>query len=282
MLFKSISRVAVILAATLVSGFGSSAVPQDMKNMPGMKMSNSNSQKKRMASRKKPAVKKHNMANMPGMNMPGMKMSSTHRMRHRRRQSRARWTMKPRMQNMPGMTMPGMKMPGAKQSPTPTASPQQRNMPAMQMPSAPPNPQASPQQQMQMNMPGMQMPQASPSPGAQPTASPQMNMPGMNMPMPGASPSASPMGQMPGMNMGGMNMNMGPLMVMNGSDMSIRVGASETNLTSMGAMGSGTSWQPSSAPMHMHYKIAGDWLVMFHYNVFVGVNHQGGPCGVTK
>src|SRR5947199_105702 len=107
MLFKSISRVAVILAATLV-GFGSSAVPQDMKNMPGM-----------------------------------------------------------------------------------------------QMPSASPNPQASPQQQMQMNMPGMQMPQASPSPGAQPAASPQMNMPGMNMPMPGASPSASPMSQMPGMEIGG-------------------------------------------------------------------------------
>src|SRR5881398_2926039 len=197
MLFKSISRVAVILAATLVSGFVSSAVPQDMKNMPGMKMGNSNSQKKRMASRKKPAVKKHNMANMPGMNMPGMKMSNTHRMRHRRRRSSARSTMKPRMQNMPGMTMPGMKMPGTKQSPTPTASPQQ------------------------MNMPGMQMPQASPSPGAQPGASPQtqMNMPGMNMPMPGASPSASPMGQMPGMNMGGMNMNMGPLMVMADNEM---------------------------------------------------------------
>src|SRR2546428_10627389 len=106
MLFKSISRVAVILAATLVSGFGSSAVPQDMKNMSGMKMGNSNSQKKRMASRKKPAVKKHNMANMPGMNMPGMKMSNTHRMRHRRRRPRARSTMKPRMQNMPGMKMP--------------------------------------------------------------------------------------------------------------------------------------------------------------------------------
>src|SRR5438132_1151427 len=114
MLFKSISRVAVILAATLVSGFGSSAVPQDMKNMPGMKMR-----------------------------------------------------------------------------------------------------------------------QASPSPGAQPAASPQTNMPGMNMPMPGASPSASPMSQMPGMDMGGssggMNMNMGPLVVVNGDDIGVRVGSSNTN-----------------------------------------------------
>ena len=284
MLFKSISRVAVILAATLVGGFVSSAVPQDMKNMPGMKMGNSNSQKKRMASRKKPAVKKHNMANVPGMNMPGMKMSSTHRMRHRRRQSRARSTMKPRMQDMPGMTIPGMKMPGTKQSPTPTASPQQMNMPGMQMPSASPKPQGSPQPQMQMNMPGMQMPQASPSPGAQPGASPQtqINMPGMNMPMPGASPSGSPMGQMPGMNMGGMNMNLGPLMVMNGNEMAIRVGSSDKTLISIGAIGSGTSWQPSSGRMHMHHKVAGDWLLMFHYNLIVAMNRQGGPRGVTK
>src|SRR5437016_1413077 len=191
MLFKSISRVAVILAATLVSGFVSSAVPQDMKNMPGMKMGKSNSQKKRMASRKKPAVKRHNMANMPGMNMPGMKMSNTHRMRHRRRRSRARSTMKARMQNMPGMTMPGMNMPG-------------------------------------------------------------------------------------------MNMNMGPLMVMNGNEMAVRVGSSDKNLISMGALGSGTSWQPSSGPMHMHYKVAGDWLLMFHYNLIVAMNRQGGLRGVTK
>src|SRR5439155_2282173 len=145
------------------------------------------------------------------------------------------------------------------------ASPQQMNMPGMNMPQANPSPSASPQK-MQMNMPGMQMPQASPSPGAQPAASPQMNMPGMNMPMPGASPSASPMGQMPGMNMGGMNMNLGPLMVMNGDEMGIRVGSSDKNLISMGALGSGTSWQPSSGPMHMQHWNKNDWLLMFHYN----------------
>src|SRR6266851_8861722 len=83
---------------------------------------------------------------------------------------------------------------------------------------------------------------------------------------------------MPGMG----SMNMGPLMVMMGNDMGIRVGSSDTNVMSMGAMGSGTSWQPASAPMHMHYKIAGDWLLMFHYNIVVGVNHQGGPRGTTR
>ena len=87
------------------------------------------------------------------------------------------------------------------------------------------------------------------------------------------------MGQMPGMETGSMKMNMGPLLSMSGNEMSIRVGSSETNLMSMGAMGSGTSWQPSSAPMHMHYKVAGDWLLMFHYNVFIDINHQGGPRG---
>lgn len=75
---------------------------------------------------------------------------------------------------------------------------------------------------------------------------------------------------------------MGPLMVMNGDDMGIRVGSSDTNVMSMGAMGSGTSWQPSSGPMHMYHKQSGDWLLMFHYNFVAGVNRQGGPRGVAK
>ena len=65
------------------------------------------------------------------------------------------------------------------------------------------------------------------------------------MPMPSASPSPNAMGQMEGMHTMGV-MDMGPLIVMNGEDMGIRVGSSDTNLISMGAMGSGTSWQPSS------------------------------------
>src|SRR5437588_4007531 len=113
-----------------------------------------------------------------------------------------------------------------------------------------------------------------------------MNMPGMkmDMPMPTASPSPGAIGGMKSMEgMPGMSsMNMGPLMVMSGNDMGIRVGSSDTNIMSMGAMGSGTSWQPSSGPMHMYHKTAGDWLLMFHYNLIAGVNRQGGPRGVTK
>jgi hypothetical protein len=101
------------------------------------------------------------------------------------------------------------------------------------------------------------------------------------MPMPSPSPSQTPMG-MAGMKMGGEKMNMGPLLVMNGEDLAIRVGSSDKNPMSMGAMGSGTSWQPSSAPMYMQHWNKNDWLLMFHYNVFLDMNYQGGPRGVTK
>src|SRR5205823_5026227 len=188
--------------------------------------------------------------------------------------------------------MPGMQMPTASPTPAPAASPQRmdmQNMPGMQMPATPssPTPQASPSpgQKMEMTMPmnmpmNNQTPQASPSTAASPSASGGMG----NMNMPGRTHAGHDKTQgMSGMDMSGTgSMNMGPLMVMSANDMSIRVGSSEHNLMPMGAMGSGTSWQPSSGPMHMYYKVAGDWLVMFHFNLFAGLNSQGGPRGVTK
>src|SRR6266849_799544 len=233
----------------------------DMSKMQGMSnakpkpKSKATPRKKRKAGKKRQTAKKHDMGNMPGMNMPGMAMPGMHRRKVRPRRRKA---LPPKMDKMP----------------SPSASPQiQMNMPGMQMPSA--SPSASPQ--MQMNMPGMQMPSASPNPQGSPEQK-------MSMPMPGASPSPGAMSGMKGMEgMPGMgSMNMGPLLVMSGDEMGIRVGSSDSNILSMGAMGSGTSWQPSSAPMHMHYKVAGDWLLMFHYNIVAGVNHQGGPRGVTK
>jgi len=77
-------------------------------------------------------------------------------------------------------------------------------------------------------------------------------------------------------------MNMGSLLVMKDNSMGIRLGSSEKNITSMNAMGSGTSLLPSSSPMYMQHWVKGDWLVMFHYNFVVEANHQGGPRGVTK
>ena len=147
----------------------------------------------------------------------------------------------------------GHQMPQPKASPTPAARPS-------------PSPSGTPHR----HTPGMPMPAASPSPEQK-----------MNMPMPGASPSPSAMDQMEGMHTMGA-MDMGPLVVMNGDEMGIRVGSSDTNLISMGAMGSGTSWQPSSGPMHMQHWTKGDWLLMFHYNLVAAVNRQGGPRGVTK
>jgi hypothetical protein len=109
-------------------------------------------------------------------------------------------------------------------------------------------------------------PSPTPSPSPSPT---QMDM---NKPAPSASP----------MDMTAQSMDMGPLLVMKDNDMGIRVGSSENNITSMGSMGSGTAWQPSSGPMQMHYKVDDDWLLMFHYNFILDVNSQGGPRGVTK
>lgn len=145
------------------------------------------------------------------------------------------------------------------QKPTPSPSPSHDLHMKMPMPAASPSPR-------QTEMPAMQVPAASPSPAHDAH---------MNMPMPAASPLP---GEMSGMG----SMNMGPLMVMSDNDMGIRLGSSQTSIMSMGAMGSGTSWQPSSGPMHMHYKVAGDWLLMFHYNFIAGVNHPGGPRGITK
>ena len=121
-----------------------------------------------------------------------------------------------------------------------------------------------------------------PSPSPTPAASPSPKKMDMSKPMPSASPMdmSKPMPSSSPMEMGGHSL--GPLMVMKDDDMGIRVGSSDSNIISMGAMGSGTAWQPSSGPMYMHYKIADDWLVLFHYNVVVGANRQGGPRGVTK
>ena len=80
----------------------------------------------------------------------------------------------------------------------------------------------------------------------------------------------------------GHDMNMGPLLTMSGDDLSIKVGASETNVMPMGQMGSGTSWQPASTQSNMLHKASGEWLLMFHYNAVIGINSQGGPRGATK
>lgn len=261
----------LILSATVVLSFsiGQTVVSQhEGHNMPGMSKPKPKtkvkrkapSRKKRPVARGKRRAKKHVMGNMPGM--PGMQMPS------------ASPSLGAQPSASPGMdmNMPGMQMPAGSPSPNPQASPEMMDM---NMPMSSASPSASPH----THMPGMNMP--GPTPAA-PTASPDKM--DMNMPMPPHSPVAKAgEDNMKGMDMSGSgSMNMGPLLVMSGNDMGIRVGASDTNIMSMGAMGSGTTWQPSSGPMHMYHKVAGDWLLMFHYNLVAGLNRQGGPRGVTK
>jgi hypothetical protein len=198
------------------------------------------------------------------------------------------------------MNMPGMQMPSA--SPSPSSSTTEK-------------PATSPEK-MDMNMPGM--PQTSPSPsGNQPTTNAQtkpdmQNMPGMNMgntttqpqpaqtnSMPGMemsgqgnkSQSTSQQNAMPDMAMPGMKMSgtgrisssdPKTLMIMAGQQMDIRVGSSKLNFISMGQMGSGSSWQPSTTPMYMYTKVFDKWLLFIHGEAKLGVNSQGGPRGVTK
>ena len=200
------------------------------------------------------------------------------------------------------------RQPAAKRPLTPSTSPQKTtphvHAPAEQMPAQSPAPteKSSPH----VHTPGMPMPTPAPTPSAEPL--PHVHTPDPQKPVSSATPSASDQktaphvhtpaavspstpptdhqaaghdtAAMPGMEAGAMNM--GPLLIMNGNDMAIRVGASDTNVMSMGAMGSGTSLQPASAPMYMIHKQSGDWLLMFHYNIVTGVNSQGGPRGVTK
>lgn len=148
--------------------------------------------------------------------------------------------------------------PKAKPSPTP-----QRQATPHVHPSGTPAPTASPTPSTPPDH-RMHSPAASPTPSTPPDHS---------MHSPKAVPS--PVGDTK-------NDEMGPLMVMSGEDMGIRIGSSETNTISMGAMGSGTAWQPASGPMYMHHKTAGEWLLMFHYNLTLGMNRQTGPRGVTK
>jgi hypothetical protein len=264
--------VSWILSAMLMSALIPGAIVfaqtgHDMQNMPRMSKRKPVPAKKKKTTttvRKRRAVKKRRKTNKPATNMPGMNMPQTPAAPSPQTETPKT---QPSPQSMP-MNMPGMQMPAV--SPSPQASPQQQmpmNMPGMQMPAASPSPQASPQQQMEMNMP---------MPAASPGASPQK--PEMNMPMPQASPSPGAMENMPGM--AATNTN-SPL-AMSGQDMAVKLGSSASNVMLIGQMGSGTSWQPISTQMYMVDRVMGKWLLMFHYNIFAGINRQGGPRGATK
>lgn len=241
-----------------------------------------------------PALPQHEGHNMPSKSKakPAARKKKVVRKKKRITRKARRPAAKPQaMEKAPSMHQPGHQMPSA---PAPQASPDPHaNMPGMNLPGhqmpVTPAPQASPEPHA--HTPGMPMPSASPAPSTAPSTDPHAHM---KMPTPSASPAAQPDAMKhdtmdhskshpadpntPGTG----SMNMGPLMVMSGDDMGIRVGSSDTNIMSMSQMGSGTSWVPASTPMYMVHKQSGDWLLMLHYNAVIGVNSQGGPRGVTK
>jgi len=47
----------------------------------------------------------------------------------------------------------------------------------------------------------------------------------------------------------------------------------------MARSGSGTAWQPDTTPMLGHHFMAGDWMLMLHYQVFIGYDAAGSDRG---
>lgn len=283
---------AVAIAGLLFIMSAPARAQHDMHNMPGMSMGKSKSNPKRKARLKsKSVVRKKKQTQktggMAGMKMPGMNMPPS-------TNSSAPYAKAPaeKMEmNMPGMQMPSS---ASTPSPTPSASPEHMNMPGMEMPASSPQPSSSttpkpaaPTEKMEMNMPGMQMPAQTPS--TQPSATQgQTSMDGMQMPQTPATPNTNQSNPHATQgNMGGMgNMNMGTANEtgqpgeMTGMNMPGMVMGSNGTITSR--TGSGTAWQPASTPMHMLHWQKGDWMIMMHGDLKLGVNSQGGPRGVTK
>src|SRR5215471_293130 len=92
------------------------------------------------------------------------------------------------------------------------------------------------------------------------------NMPGMNHDMHNMHDMQG-MENMPGMDHGGMH------------HMETIAGGPYKN---MGAIGSGTSLNPSSSPENSFGTMKGQWMLMVHGDAKLGIDSQGGPRGVTK
>ena len=137
--------------------------------------------------------------------------------------------------------------------------------------------------------PSHEMHTTAPTPTAEPVAAPaHKHTPGMEMP----ETPAAPAGSQPNP-----HATHGDMSVTGDTGAAAANDAGHTGHTSgmsmLGMMvgrdgritsrtGSGTMWQPASTPMPMLHWQKGDWMVMMHADVKLGVNAQGGPRGVTK
>ncbi|HEX8143752.1 MAG TPA: hypothetical protein VF553_14220 [Pyrinomonadaceae bacterium] len=256
----------------------------------------------------------HDMSRMPGMSKPKPKPAKKRAAQPAKSPTRRTRpvTRKPAQptQNRQEPNMPGMNMPAASPAPAaiPTSSPQpeaeesaepsghEMHTETASPATAPPAPAASPSMTNTVVTPA-----ASPQPGASeaPAAPAPHGHEGHNMENmstgegreapAAAAPPADAHDAMPGMDMsGGKSSGMGRMetgaLEMSGEQMNIRLlpNTSNRNSIAMGQMGSGSSWQPATTPMYMWYKTSGRWLLFLHGDMKLGVNHQGGPRGVTK
>lgn len=188
-----------------------------------------------------------------------------------------------------GHTMPAKPAPKAKPKPKPAprkkATPDQK--PAVEKelapsPAASPLPKPSPEQSPE----NISQPTPTPAPetrtpqhtGHEPATAPAKTEAPPTKETPTSSEEPKKTEAMSGMS----SPESGPLLVMSDNQMAIRVGSSLANTIPMAQFGSGTSWQPASTQLHMLHRTSGDWVLMFHYNVVLGLNSQGGLRGVTK
>ncbi|HYG78882.1 MAG TPA: hypothetical protein VD861_00760 [Pyrinomonadaceae bacterium] len=210
----------------------------------------------------------HDMSNMPGVNKPKPKRKPKTRAKPAAAKRRAPAQAVPKQAETDGgnesedsVPVPASTEPAP--APEPAASPEPEQAPAgvHRHTDAPAEAGATPaappaHEKMDAKMPA---PEASPD-GPQPAAAPHKHDMGdmdMSAPAGGAQPSHEMAMEMFGMVLG-----------------------SNGRITSR--TGSGTMWQPASTPMPMLHWMKGDWMVMMHADVKLGVNSQGGPRGVTK
>jgi hypothetical protein len=113
------------------------------------------------------------------------------------------------------------------------------------------------------------------------------SMPGMDMPMPAKPAPAVPAPPEPAAkgdnDMAGMDMSGHDMKGMAGMDMSAHgMGAGALGDYPTTQDGSGTSWQPSSAPHAGIHGAYGPWSLMLHGDGTLVYDQQGGPRGQTK
>jgi hypothetical protein len=198
------------------------------------------------------------------------------------------------MSNMPGMSKPKPKpkpraKPAAAKRRAPAAPKQtetkQTDEAEVSEPDEPtPAPDASPEPQPAPAEVHKHADAPAQTPSTQPSAgSGHTHTPGMEMSQPSTTPAPNPTNphathtDMGGMEMSAPNESGRPAHAL---DMPGMVVGGDGRVTSRS--GSGTMWQPASTPMHMLHWTKGDWMVMLHADVKLGVNSQGGPRGVTK